>query len=211
MTTPHDNDDLDDVDDPNDAPDPGADRTGKPFAGFPRNFRFEIDPDRIEDTLKRLRDRLRESFVAGRYTKVRLAYRGKPIGPDIPLAVFLAGEGVAFWLLSPIAALLVNLGAKVILDVEFVHEADELVQEGLALYLEGEIEGAERKYREALDKRPDDPSALYNLGTLLRVSGRKDESLSVLRKAAMGPEGHPDVKRAAEAVEKLATGPSRTL
>jgi tetratricopeptide (TPR) repeat protein len=178
---------------------------------FPNGFKFEIDPDRIEETLKRLRDRLRESFVAGRYTRVRLSYRGRSLGPEIPLAVFLAGEGVAFWLLSPIAALLVNLGAKAILDVEFLHEADELVQEGLALYLEGEIDAAERKYREALDKRPDDPAALYNLGTLLRVSGRKDEAIVVLRKAAMGPEGHPDVKRAAEAVEKLASAPVRAL
>ena len=176
---------------------------------FP-GFEFEIDPDRIEETLSRLRDRLRESFVAGRYTKVRLSYRGKAIGPDIPLAVFLAGEGVAFRLLSPLAARLVNLGAKALLDVEFVHEADELVQEGLALYLEGEIDAAERKYREALDRRPDDPAALYNLGTLLRVTNRPDEALSVLRRAAMGPEGHPDVKRAAEAVEKLST-PKKNL
>lgn len=189
--------------------DPGS-PTGE-TSQVPRGFKFEIDPERIEETLKRLRDRLRESFVAGRYTKVRLSYRGKAIGPEIPLAVFLAGEGVAFWLLSPIAALLVNLGAKAILDVEFVHEADELVQEGLALYLEGEIDASERKYREALDKRPDDPAALYNLGTLLRVSGRRDEAVVVLRKAAMGPEGHPDVKRAAEAVEKLGTSPGRTL
>lgn len=184
--------------------------TGEGRSRFPGGFKFEIDPDRIEETLSKLRDRLRESFVSGRYTKVRLSYRGKAIGPDIPLAVFLAGEGVAFWLLSPLAALLVNLGAKAILDVEFVHEADELVQEGLALYLEGEIDAAERKYREALDRRPDDPAALYNLGTLLRVSGRADEALAVLRKAAMGPEGHPDVKRAAEAVEKLST-PKKSL
>jgi len=177
--------------------------TARETSRFPGGFKFEIDPERIEETLKRLRERLRESFVSGRYTKVRLSYRGRVLGPEIPLAVFLAGEGVAFWLLSPIAALLVNLGAKAILDVEFVHEADELVQEGLALYLEGEIDASERKYREALDKRPDDPSALYNLGTLLRVSGRRDEAMAVLRKAAMGPEGHPDVKRAAEAVEKL--------
>jgi tetratricopeptide (TPR) repeat protein len=183
---------------------------GEAKSRFPRGFKFEIDPDSIEETISKLRDRLRESFVAGRYTKVRLSYRGKVIGPEIPLAVFLAGEGVAFWLLTPLAALLVNLGAKAILDVEFVHEADELVQEGLALYLEGEIEAAERKYREALDRRPDDPSALYNLGTLLRVTGRADEALLVLRKAAMGPEGHPDVKRAAEAVEKL-SGPKKSL
>lgn len=172
----------------------------------PSGFQFEIDPDRIQETLKRLQDRIRDSFVAGRYTKVRLSYRGRALGPDIPLAVFLAGEGVAFWLLTPLAALLVNLGARAMLDVDFVHEADELVQEGLQHYLEGDLEAAEAKYRQALDRRPDDPSALYNLGTLLRVAGRKDEALATLRKAAMGPEGHPDVKRAAEAVEKLATG-----
>ena len=174
------------------------------------SFRLEIDPDRIEETMKRLRERAQESFTAGRYTKVRLSYKGKPILPDIPLAVFLAAEGMSFWLVTPLPALLVNLGAKAFLDVEFVHEADELVQEGLALYLDGEIDAAEQKYREALRKRPDDPTALYNLGTLLRVSGRKDEALTTLRKAAMGPEGHADVARAAEAVEKL-TNPKKTL
>ena len=182
---------------------------GSGFRPF-ENFRLEIDPDRIDDTLERLRERLRDSFAAGRYTKVRLSYRGKPILPDIPLGVFLATEGVAFWLVSPLPALLVNLGAKAVLDVEFIHEADELVQEGLALYLDGEVEAAEQKYREALERREDDPSALYNLGTLLRVTGRKPEALRVLRKAAMGPEGHPDVVRAAEAVQKL-ENPKKTL
>ncbi len=167
------------------------------------SFRVEIDPDRIEDTLARIRERVRESFAAGRYTKVRLSYKGKPILPDIPLAIFLATEGVAFWLVSPLPALLVNLGAKAVLDVEFIHEADELVQEGLALYLDGELEAAEAKYREALERREDDVSALYNLGTLLRVTGRKEEALRMLRRAAMGPEGHPDVTRAAEAVRRL--------
>lgn len=171
----------------------------RPFDGF----RVEIDPERIDDTLKQIRDRVRESFQASRYTKVRLSYKGKPIVPDIPLAVFLATEGVTFWLISPLPALLVNLGAKAFLDVEFVHEADELVQEGLSLYMDGELEAAEQKYRAALKKRPDDPTALYNLGTLLRVSGRREEAERTLRQAAMGPEGHPDVVRAAEALERI--------
>ena len=166
-------------------------------------FRVQIDPDHVQDTLEQIRERIRESFQASRYTKVRLSYKGRTIAPDIPLAVFLATEGVAFWLISPLPALLVNLGAKAFLDVEFIHEADELVQEGLALYLDGETEAAERKYREALKRRPDDPSALYNLGTLLRVTHRPEEAVTVLRQAAMGPEGHPDVIRAAEALERL--------
>ncbi len=172
-----------------------------PFSGF----RIEIDPERVEETLKTVQERIRESIEAGRYTKVRLSYRGRPLGPDIPLPVFLAAEGVTFWLLSPLAALLANLGARAILDVEFVHEADELVQQGQEAYLEGELQVAEEKYRQALDRRPDDPSALFALATLLRVSDRSDEALVLLRKAAMGPEGHPDVKRAAEAIERMNT------
>ncbi len=176
-----------------------------PFDGF----RVEVDPEKVDEALKDIRQRVRASFHAGRYTKVRLSYRGKRIGPDIPLAVFLAAEGAAFFLMSPIAALLVNLGGKAFLDVEFLHEAEELVQEGLELYLDGEIDKAEAKYRKALDKRPDDPAALYNLGTLLRVTGRADEALVTLRRAAMGPEGHPDVLRASEAIERMSG--SKTL
>jgi tetratricopeptide (TPR) repeat protein len=170
-----------------------------PFEGF----RLEVDPEQIQDTIRELRQRVSETFQAGRHTKVRLSFRGQRLGPDIPLAVFLAGEGAAFWLLSPLPALLVNLGAKAVLDVEFIHQADELVQAGLQHYLDGEIEAAEAKYREALRRRPDDPSALYNLGTLQRVSGRTDEARANLRRAAMGPEGHPDVLRASEALARM--------
>jgi tetratricopeptide (TPR) repeat protein len=166
-------------------------------------FKFEIDPDAVEESIRQLRDRLREGFKAGRYTKVRLSYKGKTIGPDIPLAVFLAGEGVALWVTGPLGALLVNLGAKVMLDVAFIHEAEELVRQGLSLYLDGEVDAAEAKYREALSRRPDDPAALYNLAVLLRVQGRKDECRDALRQAVMGPQGHPDVVKASELLDKL--------
>lgn len=175
------------------------DRPNNPFEGF----KIELDPEKVEETVREIRDRVRESFKTGRYTKVRISYKGRQLLPDVPFALFLATEGAAFWLTSPLLAVLLNLGANAVLDVEFLHEADELVQEGLALYIDGEIEEAEKRYREALERRPDDPAALYNLGTLLRVSGRTEEALSVLRRAAMGPEDHPDVRRAAEAIQKL--------
>lgn len=185
---------------------PDEEKPRNPF----ENFRLEVDPQKIDDAIRQIRERVQDTVQASRYTKVRLSYKGKAIGPDIPLALFLAGEGAAFWLVSPLGALLVNLGAKALLDVEFVHEADELVQQGLSLYLDGELEQAEAKYREALKRRPDDPTALYNLGTLLRVTGRKEEAIATLRRAAMGPEGHPDVVRASEAVEKM-TANKRSL
>lgn len=190
-----------------------ADEPKNPFEGF----RIEIDPQKVDEAVQAIRERVRASstwvqasVAHGRYVKVRLSYRGKPIIPDIPLAVFLAGEGLAFLAVSPLAAMLVNLGAKALLEVEFVHDADQLVQDGLVAYLDGDVEKAEAKYREALRRRPDDPAALYNLGTLLRVTGKKDEAIATLRRAAMGPEGHPDVLRASEALDKL-TGGKKTL
>lgn len=182
------------------------DQPRNPFRGF----KVQIDPQRVEDTVKQIRDKARESFKSSRYTKVRISYKGRQLLPDVPFALFLATEGAAFWLTTPLIAVLVNLGANAVLDIEFLHEADELVQEGLSLYMDGELEEAERCYRAALEKRPDDTSALYNLGTLLRVSGRKEEALSVLRRAAMGEEDHRDVQRAAEAIERM-TSRSRSL
>ena len=168
-----------------------------------RGFQFEFDASRVEESLRALRKRLEEAVQSGRHTKVRLSYQGKALGPDIPLAWFLAGEGVALWLTGPFAALLVNLGAKAVLDVAFIHEADELVADGLAAYLDGDTARAEQLYRSALERRPDDPAAWFNLGVLLRVTGRADAALDALRRAAMGPEGHPDVVRAAEAIERF--------
>ena len=170
-----------------------------PFKGF----RIEIDPEKVEETLRELRERVNQSVTNSRYTKVRLSYKGRTIAPDMPLTLFLAGEGVAFWLMSPLGALLVNLGAKALLDVEFIHEADEFVEEGIALYLDGELEEAEEKYLAALERRPDDPAALYNLGVLLRVTGRRQDARIRFEEAAKCDPEHPDVRRAAEALERL--------
>lgn len=179
------------------AEDPGS---KGPFKGF----KIEVDPEQVDETIREIRRRVREAFRAGANTRVRLSFQGRRIAPDIPLAVFLAGEGAAFWFLSPLPALLLNLGARAVLEVEFVDEADELVQDGIEAYLDGDLERAERAYRRALRKRPDDPAALYNLGVLLRVADRHAEAEAMFRAAAMGPEGHPDVQRASEALHRQA-------
>lgn len=172
-----------------------------------RGFRIEVDPEQVQETVRQLRERIRQTVRASATTRVRLSFRGQRLGPDIPLAVFLAGEGAAFWLLSPLPALLINLGARAVLDVEFVDEADELVREGIEFYLDGDLERAERCYRRALRRRDEDTSALYNLGVLCQVSGRLAEAEAHFRAAAMGPEDHPDTRRASEALARL---PSRS-
>lgn len=177
-----------------------------PFDGF----KVEIDPSQVEDAVAKLRERLEawrqraeDGVSSAQYTKVRVKYRGRQIGPDLPLAAFLAGEGVALAAIGPIYTLLGNLVGKAVLEVVFVHDADTLVADGRDAYTHGETELAEARYREALLRRKDDPSALYHLGVLLRVTGRADEAMQCFRKAAMGPEGHPDVVRAAEMIDRL--------
>lgn len=173
------------------------------------NFKWEIDPDAIDDSLGRLRDQARRLFDQGRYTKVRFLYKGKALLPDLPLAAVVAAEGLSFALAGPLRLLVVNLGMKAFIDVEFVHEASERVREGQALYADGEVDAAEGKYREALAMKPEDTAALYALGILLRVTGRREEALDLLTRAARD-SAHPDGVKAAEALEKMKRG-SKTL
>lgn len=168
-------------------------------------IKVEIDPDRLDETLKGLTDKLRHYAEQGRYTRVRIKYKGKPILPDIPLFALLAAEVASLWWAGPLRVLVVNLGVKTFVEVELLHAAGEKVQEGQALFGEGETERAEALYREALRIKPGDPSALYHLGVLLKVTGRRDKARECWELAAQAGE-HPDAVRAGEALSKLGQG-----
>ena len=136
---------------------------------------------------------------------MRLKYKGQALLPDIPLAIFMAGELASFWWAGPLRVVLVNLGLGSILDVELINEADERTAEGRALFSEGEVEGAEKKYREALRMRAGDPDALLALGVLLRVTGRKDEAREALSRAAATPN-HAAAEKARTMLDRMGGG-----
>jgi len=173
-----------------------------------KKLNIEVDPDAVDESVERLTSQVRKAVVRGRYTKVRIKYRGKPLMRDIPLGVFVAAEAVSFWYAGLLKALVVNLGARAIIEVEFIHEADEDVDAGRVAYENGEVTAAEAAFRKALDKEPEHEEARYRLGILLRVVGQRDEALSLLRKVADG-EG-PLAERAQEALDRMERGP-RTL
>jgi len=168
-------------------------------------FRWEIDPDAIDESIKQLRERLKKLVDQGRYTKVRFSYKGKPLLPDMPLAAIVAAEGLSLVLAGPLRFLLVNLGVRSFIEVDFIHEATERVREGQDYFAAGEVDAAESKYREALAMKPDDTAALYHLGVLLRVTGRREEAIDLLGRAAKDAE-HPDAPKAAEALERMKRG-----
>ncbi|MEL6344620.1 MAG: tetratricopeptide repeat protein [Myxococcota bacterium] len=170
------------------------------------NFEVEIDPKQIDETFRMLSTRVRGLVDTGRYTKVRLKYKDKPLMPDIPLTVFVATEAVTLWYAGLLRALLVNLGVRAVIEVEFIHDAEERVSEGIDLYMAGEVEAAEAKYREALRMKTDDGAALYNLGVLLRVTARRDEAIECFEKVA-AMKNHPDADRAKAALSRIRRGP----
>ena len=182
-----------------------ADTVKNPF----ENFKVEIDPERIDEAVRSLAERVRALADQSRHVKVRVKYKGKALMQDIQLPVFAAAEVVSFWWAGLMQALVMNLGMKAFLEIEFIHEADEKVAEGRVRFAEGDVEAAEIAYREALRMKPNDPGALYHLGVLLRVSGRKDEAIAALEKAAAAT-GHPDAPRAQELLDKIRS-PGKTL
>jgi tetratricopeptide (TPR) repeat protein len=72
--------------------------------------------------------------------------------------------------------------------------ADSLVRDGVGLYRGQDVAGAIRRYEAALELVPDHFDALNNLGVALRASGRLDEAIDCLSRAAVAhptrPEGH---------------------
>jgi tetratricopeptide (TPR) repeat protein len=167
-------------------------------------FRWEFDPNQVQPSLEALRDRIRSLVDQGRYTKVRIKYKGKPLIADLPMATLLAAETLTLPLTGPIWLLIANLGVKAFLEVEFVHEADERVREGQELFNDGEVDGAEAKYREAIRMKPDHPVAHYHLGVLLRVTGRREEAIAAFELAAVGD--HEEARKAAEALDRMRRG-----
>ena len=168
-------------------------------------FQFELDPEQLEGSLQTLREHVKQFAVDSRHTKVRIKFKGKPIAPDIPLGFFVAAEAATFWYGGLLRALVVNLGVRTLVEVEFIHTGTEKVAEGRELFADGEVMEAEACYREALRLRPKDPEAHYHLGVLLRVIGRRNESLKHLEFAAKA-EGFPLAGKAKEALQKMKAG-----
>ena len=121
------------------------------FQDLLKGFKVEIDPKEVEKSIQILQEKVKKLANDGRYTKVRLKYKGKVVTPDMPLAVFVAAEAAMFWYTGLLRVLAFNVGVGAVLEVEFVHKADELVEEGKQKYEDGDVEAAEALFSKALE------------------------------------------------------------
>jgi tetratricopeptide (TPR) repeat protein len=172
---------------------------GEPVANG-RSLPFEIDPRRVEESLKKLQGEMVHWANKGRYTKVRFKFRGKQLLPDLPLAAVVAAEGLTFYWGGILRVLIANVVGKSVFQVEFVNDSEKRVQAGKEALLSGDVDQALALFREALSMDRDNVAAYLNVGVALKLKGDREGALASFEKAK---EKDPDGPVGAEA-ERLA-------
>ncbi|QRN96226.1 tetratricopeptide repeat protein [Archangium violaceum] len=162
---------------------------GEPVEGG-RALPFEIDPKRVEESLRKMREELVHWANKGRYTKVRFKFRGKQLLPDLPIAAVVAAEGLTFYWGGILRALIVTVAGGSLLQVEFVNDADKRVQAGKEALLAGDLDDALAHFREALAMDRDNVGAHLNVGVALKLRGDREGALAAFERAkSLDPEG----------------------
>ncbi len=195
-----DDDDSDDDDsDDDDSDDDDSDDAAEEIDGevveaqqpTPKNILpFEIDPKKVEDSLRKFRDQVVQLTKKGRYTKVRFKFRGKQLLPDIPLAAVVAVEGATFYWTGLLRALVFNLAGRTLIDVELVNDSEKKIAAGKEALLSGDLDIALAAFREALEMDPENPVVHLNLGVAYKLKGQKEVARLALTKAkSLDPHG----------------------
>jgi tetratricopeptide (TPR) repeat protein len=151
---------------------------------------IEVDPKRIEETLRKIRDELVHWANKGRYTRVRFKFRGKQLLPDLPFAAVMAAEGLTFYWGGILRALLMNFAGKTVFDVELVNDSQKRVQQGKDALLSGDLDKALEHFRAALAMDRDNANAHLNVGIALKLKGDAEGAkLSLERARSFDPDG----------------------
>ena len=144
----------------------------------------------LENAVRQGLTDLRDLANQGRYTKVRLKFRGKAFLPDLPLAAVVAAEGLTFYWGGLLRALAVNVAGKSLLQVELVHDAQKKVADGKAALLRGELDVALATFREAVEMDRARAESHLNLGIALKLAGERDEARRAFQAARdLDPHG----------------------
>ena len=148
-----------------------------------RTLPFEIDPKKLESSLRKLGDQVVKMAKKGRYTKVRFKFRGKQLLPDIPLAAVAAVEGLSFYWAGLLRLLVFNLAGRTVIDIELVNDSEKKLQAGKEALLSGDLELALAAFREAENMDQDNPLVHLNLGIALKLQGDHASARAALLKA----------------------------
>lgn len=175
-----------------------------------RTLPFEIDPKKLEASLKKLGDQVVKVAKKGRYTKVRFKFRGKQLLPDIPLAAVAAVEGLSFYWAGLLRLLVFNLAGKTVIDIELVNDSEKKLQLGKEALLSGDLDEALAAFRQAENMDQDNPLVQLNLGIALKLSGDHPAARAALLKAKALDKTGVTANEADRLLATLKTAPTTT-
>lgn len=154
--------------------------------------------DNVGTSAKRLFDR-------GRYRKVRITRKGKPLLPDIPLAAVAAVEAASLYGGGFARVLAANVGARFLFDVEVVNEADKYLKLGVEHFLEGDLGRAEEALLKCVRIDDTHAAAYLQLGVLYRMRGQSTQAAKVLERARRLDDAGEVGKKAGDILRSMAT------
>jgi len=182
---------------------PAADKTPASAPAEGSTFRVDLAGG-VEQAFQRLREEATHLAKKGRHTKVRIRFRGKEIA-TVPLALLVAAEAASFLWLGLLRVLVFNVAGRAFLEVELVNDADAVVAAGKQHLLDGDLDLALAKFRDALTMDRDHAAAQLHLGVALKLKGRRDEAKAAFEKAsALDAEGEAgrEARRQLDAMAK---------
>jgi tetratricopeptide (TPR) repeat protein len=172
---------------------------------------FEIDPKKIEASLKALREQVVTLAKKGRYTKVRFKFRGKQVLPDIPLAAVVAVEGASFYWAGILRALVFTLAGRAVIDVELVNDSEKKLAAGKEALLSGDLDEALALFKKAQDMDGENPAVNLNLGIALKLKGDHPAARVALEKARDLDPKAPTAHEAERLLKTLGTAITVTV
>lgn len=170
--------------------------------GTPPTLPFEIDPQKIEASLNKLKEQVVTLARKGRYTKVRFKFRGKQLLPDIPLAAVVAVEGATFYWAGVLRAMVFTLAGRTLIDVELVNDSEKELARGKAALLSGDLDDALAAFEKAREMDGENPAVHLSLGIALKLKGDHPRARAALERAR---DLDPRAPTAAEAERLLKT------
>lgn len=174
-------------------------------AGGPPTLPFEIDPQKIEASLNKLKEQVVTLAKKGRYTKVRFKFRDKQLLPDIPLAAVVAVEGATFYWAGVLRALIFTLAGGTLINVELVNDSEKQLARGKEALLSGDLDEALAAFKKACDMDDENPAVHLNLGIAWKLKGDHSAARTALERARdLDPKG-PAAPEAERLLKTLST------
>ncbi len=152
--------------------------------------RFEVGGENAQEAFENIKDQVQYWVARGRYSKVRIKRNGKQLGPDIPVAALLAFEAATFFGAGILRGALMHVVGRVFFEVELINEAEEHHGEGVALFLAGDLEGAQQCFEKAIAVDQRYAPAHLQMGVLYKVKNELGQAKAAFEEAQrLDPEG----------------------